>query len=231
MLQLGFLKMLKGSKIREQAQLHQYEYRQYPPYEVLSNSYLSYDDLIVLKGVEDLVEKYYNSGRFVKSLNYIITTLAGFKSPFQFYLDFYQYCDKKNLLGSPVAARDLYGILYGYLKDLQDASAEKLLDLSYMKELMKYDVLASDRSGYLPKPITRYMEKGFKESCINFLSEQNNIDRYLPKYKGVRPEEIMRKVRFEIFRHNDESKTVLFDHSEKDRVTGLYPSFFVSLDS
>jgi len=60
-LQLGFLKLLKGSGIRREYQKYGYKFRQYPPYEVLSNAYLSFGDIIKLKKIEELLERYYNS--------------------------------------------------------------------------------------------------------------------------------------------------------------------------
>ena len=68
-LQLGFLKMLKGSKIRTEAELYGYKYKGFPPYEVLNNSRISFDEINVLKGIEDLLDRYFNSGKFKNSLN------------------------------------------------------------------------------------------------------------------------------------------------------------------
>jgi radical SAM superfamily enzyme YgiQ (UPF0313 family) len=75
-LQLGFLKMLKGSKIRKEKELYLYRFREYPPYEFLSNKYLPYNDVIDIKGVEEVLERYYNSQKFKYSLVYIITYFA-----------------------------------------------------------------------------------------------------------------------------------------------------------
>ena len=71
-LQLGFLKLLKGSGIREECSKYGYKFREYPPYEVLGNNFLSFEEIIRLKRVEKVLERYYNSARFKKSLKYII---------------------------------------------------------------------------------------------------------------------------------------------------------------
>ena len=63
-LQMGFLKVLKGSYMEEQVAAYDLKYRGIPPYEVLSTKWLPYSDVIRLKGVEDMVEVYYNSGQF-----------------------------------------------------------------------------------------------------------------------------------------------------------------------
>lgn len=70
-LQLGFLKILKGSPIESTVEEHGYKYRSYPPYEILSNKYLSYKDIDGLKSVENVVDRFYNTGRFKYSVEYI----------------------------------------------------------------------------------------------------------------------------------------------------------------
>ena len=70
-LQLGFLKLLKGSGLREAARKYEYKYTSYPPYEVLSNHVMSFSELIRLKQMEELIELYYNSHRFERSIEYL----------------------------------------------------------------------------------------------------------------------------------------------------------------
>lgn len=71
-LQLGFLKMIKGTGVRKTANEHGYKYKDYPPYEVLYNNYISYSQILKLKDIEEILEKYYNSKNFVLSMRYII---------------------------------------------------------------------------------------------------------------------------------------------------------------
>jgi radical SAM superfamily enzyme YgiQ (UPF0313 family) len=74
-LQLGFLKLLKGSRIRDESKVYGYVFRDYAPYEVMQNSCISFDEILELKNVEDMVERYYNSGRFNNTLKYVIQIL------------------------------------------------------------------------------------------------------------------------------------------------------------
>ncbi|MCY0902382.1 MAG: radical SAM protein, partial [Firmicutes bacterium] len=85
-LQLGFLKMLRGTGLRRLAARFGYEYMESAPYEILRSSVLSYQDILRLKRLEDILEKYYNSGRFPHVLRYVTGTL--FDSPFAFYQAF-----------------------------------------------------------------------------------------------------------------------------------------------
>ena len=74
-LQLGFLKILKGSPIEKKVAEHGYVYRTYPPYEVLYNSYISYKEIMELKEVEHILDRFYNTGRFKYSIEYLYDTI------------------------------------------------------------------------------------------------------------------------------------------------------------
>lgn len=80
---LGFLKLLKGSSLRENASKHGYIFSQKPPYQVMENKYISYAEILKLKKVEDMIEKFYNSNRFNYVLDFIIQRF--YTQPFEFY--------------------------------------------------------------------------------------------------------------------------------------------------
>ena len=84
-LQLGFLKVLKGSYMYENRGAYGLVYRSEPPYEVLSTNWVSYDEMIRLKGIEQMVELYYNSHQYDKTLKEV---LEGEESAFQFFESF-----------------------------------------------------------------------------------------------------------------------------------------------
>ena len=81
-LQLGFLKVLKGSYMEEHKEEYELAAKSLPPYEVLHTKWLPYDDILRLKGIEEMVEMYYNSRQFCHSLPYIIRL---YESPFAFF--------------------------------------------------------------------------------------------------------------------------------------------------
>lgn len=93
-LQLGFLKVLKGTVMEEEVKKYNILYRNLPPYEVLGTKWLSYDEIILLKGVEELVELYYNSGQYTLTLKYAVPF---FESPFRFYEMFSAWYREKEL--------------------------------------------------------------------------------------------------------------------------------------
>ena len=89
-IQLGFLKLLKGSSMREEAKMYGMEYSPYPPYEILKTNLVSYEEMIKLKKVEEMVDKYYNSQKF----NYIIKFFEKkFNTPFEFYYALGKFSD------------------------------------------------------------------------------------------------------------------------------------------
>ncbi len=227
-LQLGFLKLLKGSRIRREADKHGYLFRDYPPYEVLRNHYLAYDEMTVLKGIEDLVDKYHNSGRFVRTLEYVTDMMA----PFDFYLGLYRYCSENRIMEAPVPARELYGILYKYIKTLINESED-------IKDLLKLDFLASDISGHLPESLKSDLPGDFKKSCHEFLHDISNITEYLPRFEGIPASQILKKIHIEPFSPYFYSMAdglestcegplyFLFNYDIRDRVTGLYNYTFL----
>ena len=87
-LQLGFLKVLKGTYMEKKAGDYGIQYRKESPYEVLGTRWMSYGDLLKLKGVEELTEAYYNSGQFHCSLRYAVPAFSG---PFAFFRAFSRY--------------------------------------------------------------------------------------------------------------------------------------------
>ena len=81
-LQLGFLKVLKGSYMYENRETYGLVYRSEPPYEVLSTNWVTYDEMIRLKGIEQIVELYYNSHQYDKTLE---SVFEGETSAFGFF--------------------------------------------------------------------------------------------------------------------------------------------------
>lgn len=92
-LQLGFLKVLKGSFMESQAEKYQMKFHREPPYEILSTKWISYEQILKLKQIEEMVELFYNSGQFLATIKVLET---GFESPFALFeamADYYQEMD------------------------------------------------------------------------------------------------------------------------------------------
>ena len=81
-LQLGFLKLLYGSTMYEDAKEYGIVCKDFPPYEVLYTKWISFDDVLSLKKTEEALEIYYGTGQFVNSINYLIDF---YDTPYDFY--------------------------------------------------------------------------------------------------------------------------------------------------
>ena len=113
-LQLGFLKVLKGSHMAEMAAEYDLQYRAAPPYEVLSTRWLSYGDVLRLKGVEQMVEVYYNSRQFTATLKLMETEFA---DAFSMFAALAEYYERKSLAGLNHSRLARYEILHQFLQE------------------------------------------------------------------------------------------------------------------
>ncbi|OPZ84867.1 MAG: (Dimethylallyl)adenosine tRNA methylthiotransferase MiaB [Firmicutes bacterium ADurb.Bin419] len=222
-LQVGFLKLLKGSRIRTETDKHGYKSRNYPPYEILSSDYLSFGEITRLKNIEDMVERFMNSGRFNKTINYLIKNF--FYSPFDFYEKLSVYFKKSGYFDRSLSSRELYTIILEFVK-----KSELEIDLKVVNELLKFDFLISNNTNNLPEGINRNMDVSFKEKCFEFLKCGENIPKYIPGFEGLPAKQIYGRVHFEIFSFDvtkdniggDESTVVLFDYTTDNPVSGHF---------
>lgn len=141
-LQLGFLKLLHGTKMRNQADNLNYAYRSYPPYEVLSSDSMSAEDLILLKGVEDVVERFFNTGRFSLSLKY---ASGFFETAFDFFNCISRQMKEKGLLHTPVSALGLYEFFEGFGRTQLPEHAQDIF-----KDLLCLDYACGMKTANLP---------------------------------------------------------------------------------
>ena len=120
-LQMGFLKVLKGSYMEEQVAAYDLKYRGIPPYEVLSTKWLPYSNVIRLKGVEDMVEVYYNSGQFPATMKLLEKKFA---RPSEIFTSLAEYYEKNGLTGISHSRLARYEILYRFLEE-KEAKVEQ----------------------------------------------------------------------------------------------------------
>ncbi|MFH7818417.1 B12-binding domain-containing radical SAM protein [Neobacillus thermocopriae] len=132
-LQLGFLKMLRGTGLRLRASEHNYVYMDHSPYEILSNNVLSFDDIVRIKQVEDVLEKYWNDHRMDNTIEFLVTRI--FETPFDFFQQFGSYWDEQGWSRIGHQLEDLFTRLYSFLEQ------KSVQDLDCILSLMKYDYL------------------------------------------------------------------------------------------
>ena len=149
-LQLGFLKVLKGSLMQKEAEGYGIVYKEKEPYEVLSTNWLTYGEVLKLKMVESMVEVYYNSGQFWHTLEYLVPLE---KDAFTFYEKLGSFYEKKGYSEISHSRMRRYEILLEYLQEETDVPAEvaaqkMLYDLYLREKLKKRPVFAPDQKQY-----------------------------------------------------------------------------------
>ena len=112
-LQLGFLKVLKGSYMQEHAREYGLIYKDRPPYEVLGTNWLSYGEIAQLKQIEEMVEVYYNSGQFSHTLDWLVLE---FDSPFSMYKALGSYYEENGLFKRNHTRIARYEILSAFIR-------------------------------------------------------------------------------------------------------------------
>ena len=132
-LQLGFLKLLRGTGLRLEAEKYGYTYVDISPYEIFSNNVLTFDDIVRIKHAEDVLEKYWNAHRMDNTIEYLVTKV--FETPFDFFQSFGTYWETKGWSRIGHQLEDLFRRLLEFLQTVEHA------DLEVITSLMKYDFL------------------------------------------------------------------------------------------
>ncbi|MDY6038808.1 MAG: DUF4080 domain-containing protein [Eubacterium sp.] len=151
MLQLGFLKLLKGTKIYEERSKHGYIWRDSAPYEVISNIYISSGEIVRLKMIEKVLDLYYNRGGFCESLEYLEASLSS--SSFDFYETLADFFYKNGFQKRSHRKEDVYRILYRFVCENSDK-----ISINDAKELIEKDLIKTMNEDAVKK----FMKKGWE---------------------------------------------------------------------
>ncbi|MGI6189490.1 MAG: B12-binding domain-containing radical SAM protein [Clostridiales bacterium] len=220
-LQLGFLKLLKGSGLRIRADEYGYEYTQYPPYQVLKSQHISYEELLKLETIEDLVEKYYNSRGFQHTLDYIIN--SHFKNPFDFFENFAEYWEKNGHDSLSYSRIRLYEILLEYGLKLRD------IDHRLFKNIMRFDWVSQSKPSRYPAGLEPVKIPGMGKAIDLFFKDEDNLRKFLPHLRSYTPRQISRRAHIEMFdydivegistgRYSPKTTFVLFDYMIENKI-------------
>lgn len=221
-LQLGFLKVLKGSPIEEKAEEYGIVYNSRPPYEVLYSRWIPYDDVLRLKGIEEMVELYYNSCQFTHTLPVLEKE---FSSPFALYEALSQYYEEKGYYINTPARAYRYQVLLEFAQQKAPARSELYAQLltfdMYLRENLK------SRPAFAP---CWQQGEEEKEQVRAFYRQEAQTPQYLTGYEGYQPQQLMKMTHIEYFTYpvwleNEEmtqlsQKTaILFDYQKRDPLT------------
>ena len=188
-LQLGFLKVLKGSHMMEMCREYGIVYKTQEPYEVLSTKWLDYDHVLKLKTVENMVEVYYNSGQFQNTLEYLENF---FQDAFSIYERLGSFYMEKGYGDVSHTRMRRYEILLEFLEDVPEISMDQV------KDQMVYDL---------------YLRENLK-SRPGFARDQKPFERQVWDFR--KREKVAKNAHVEVFA---DGKVLLFDYADRDPLT------------
>ncbi len=188
-IQLGFLKLLKGSELRALEDRYGFKYLNKAPYEVLETNYIDYDHIRKLKGIDGLVDSYYNEEIFKNSIEYAIN--ENYRSAFKFFEDFAAYFEEKDYHKVKHNRRKLYDILMDFYRD------KDLKNVSVFNELLKLDFIENNKGLKIPSRITRQKMDIGKADIHTILKDQDLLKTKLKDYENIGTKELIKIVQIE----------------------------------
>lgn len=213
-LQLGFLKVLKGSYMEEKKADYGLVYKSRPPYEVLYTNWLSYDDVLVLKLVEEMVEVYYNSGQFSYTLHHLEKE---FETPFQMYLELGRFYEKHKLHLISHSRITRYEIMLEFVKSLGTGRED------FYRELLTFDLYLRENVKNRPEFAGEYQIS--KETLHDFYEEEAREHQYLKGYEQYDKRQLRKMTHVEGFHYDvlgdggAMEVKILFDYENRSRLT------------
>lgn len=222
-LQMGFLKVLKGSYMEEQVAAYDLKYRGIPPYEVLSTKWLPYSDVIRLKGVEDMVEVYYNSGQFPATMKLLEKR---FQRPSEIFVNLAEYYEKNGLTGISHSRLARYEILYRFLEeDMREEERDHITaakvpetgqpSLADFRDSLMYDLYV--RENIKSRPSFASDQSPYKKEVREFFMAEEENPKWLTDYAGFDSRQMAKMAHLE---HMEDGMFVLFDYKKRDPLSG-----------
>ena len=200
-LQLGFLKVLKGSYMGTQAERYELLYQTRPPFEVLATRWLPYPDVMRLKGLEDMVEVYYNSRQFTQTMPILE---RAFDAPFSLYEDLAAYYEEQglNMVNHSRVAR--YQILFDFaiLRDVKNREM--------YREALTFDLYLRDNLKNRPELCGEATVT--KEESRMFYEEEAQDHKYLPGYEAFDKNQLRKMTHLERI----DGEMTLFDYRNRN---------------
>ena len=223
-LQLGFLKVLKGSYMAEAAEGYGCVHKAKPPYEVLGTRWLSYEEILKLKGVEEMVEVYYNSGQFQKTIRAMEHLFETAFSMYEELADFYEKNGYNEISHTRIRRYEI----------LQEFLQEKEANLEYFKQLMIFDLYA--RENMKTRPQWANDLSAYKMQIQDFYKKEEENPELLTDYQGYQARQTIKMTHIEVFTYdvineNEEKGAypVLFDYKKRSPLTNDAKAVFVQL--
>lgn len=221
-LQMGFLKVLKGSKMHRVQKSYDLVYRTKPVYEVMSTRWLSFDDVLALKQIEEMVELYYNSTQFFNTLDYF---LHFFNTPYEMFETLAHWYSRTTTDGASHSRLARYGILEEFAKT---EGKRRGIDLKAARSVLVYDLYL--RENVKNRPDWAWKESDYKDDVAAFYSDPAKRQQYLSGHDGESYRQVRHQTHLERFEIDvaaavkrgetlDKEQWILFDYTKRDPLT------------
>lgn len=189
-LQLGFLKVLKGSALQEQAAEYGICYLDRPPYEMLYTKWLSYEDVLRLKRIEEMVELYHNSRQYTHTIRFLE---RAFDRPFALFEALADFYEEQGLFRNSPARVYRYEVLLQFAKKRDGAF------IPIYKELLIYDLYLRENLKSRPSFARDVTEQAVKAQVREFYRVEEQEREWLPDYREYDKRQLIRMTHLEPF--------------------------------
>ena len=175
-IQLGFLKLLRGSDMRRDAYLYNMKYSPYPPYEILSTDKISYDEIQILKRVEAVVDKYYNSQKFNTILEFFYDK---FETPYEFFYELGNYFEQKGYFNKNIGNTEYYKVFLDFNMEILKGKEDYLVDI------IRYDYLSFNKKRGIPEFLRSNIDKNIEEDIKNQYREEYSFRKFSVEHFSI----------------------------------------------
>ncbi len=222
MLQLGFLKVLKGSGLREQRGEYGLVFAPDPPYTILQTDDLSHDELLRLHRLEELLDRYYNSGRFSHSL---AGAVGNYPTPFDFYHEFAEFWHGQGWFRQSWSAKALFEKLWDFVAAQKTPWGSELT--AALRERLRLDYYLWERPNGVPDyllPTEGDLPPNYGEMKFS-LQQHRGWEQIIPEFPGMDRRQWSRATAVEYFQE-PQPRWLLFFYNKGRTQTYLVPGEF-----
>lgn len=231
-LQLGFLKVLRGTHMYAMEREYGLIYSGYPPYEVLETRWISYEELCRLKQVEKVLEIYYNSGQFPTTMEYLGRC---YDSAFTLYEDLATYYEAQGLFARQLSRQERFSVLWDFIQNGTDGAVsvengakwsenyEKVKDCGVAwQDILVYDYYLRENAKV--RPAWAMSQKEHWQSITDWYAAYGAVSHQLAEYAGSTYRQLLHSTHAEIlsrdFSQRGQKHMIIFDYGHRDPLTG-----------
>ena len=200
-LQLGFLKVLKGSMLHQKQKEYEIVYHDTAPYEVMTTHRLPYTDTLRLKYIEEMVETYYNSGKFLHTLAYLVPL---YESPFAFYEALSQFWLAEGCQYKALSKIGLCDVLWDFVQK------NEKVDKIRFQWAMKFDIALHEK----PKKLPQWLRVGGNGQEYERITAKL-VQKYIPSYLDAEKKILIKNTYLDVF-GEEVPKAILLDYGHRD---------------